>query len=608
MAVRGDPTRRTVLRTGLGAGLAAPLALGGPARLLAANEGGFVHAFSPLGAVKYPPEFGAFDYVNTDAPKGGVMRFARMGAFDTANTLTYPGRPPSDIRLIYDRLIVASDDERASYYGLLAESFQVAEDFTRITFRLHPEARWHDGQPVLAEDVAFTFQTLKEAGAPFYRQAFRPLEVVADGDRTVVFENSRVGDRDVVRRIATIPIHPAHVWQGEPDLNDPAALVGSGPYRVTDLDAPRRLALERVADYWGLDLPVNQGRWNVETLVFSYFRDAGVALEAFRADDYDVRFEDSPTRWQSGYDGASLTNGDIQRKVGKDRGAGEAHGIVFNLRRPVLADRRVRLAMALAVDFEALNQTLFDGAYRALTSVFGETDLAAAGPASEGERTILSASAGVLPEGVFDTPNPMEGLPVAGSREAYLTASALLQEAGLTLANGRLIDPATDQPISFKIVSPNPLYERPLGFIQQAWDRLGLALERVQADRATASRQMLDRDFDLATLSWTPAMLPGTAERLLWHSDLAEQDGSYALSGLQNAGLDGAIEALERARTEADLTAAGRAFDRSFRQLIPMVPLWSSNDIRLAWWDRFGMPSAEETGFPPSPMDRWWVV
>ena len=584
-----------------------PFALARSADLLAAGADGFAHAYSPLGAVKYPPGFTAYDYVNPDAPKGGAMRFARMGAFDTANTLTYPGRPPSDIRLIYDRLIVASNDERATYYGLLAESLRVAEDFARIEFRLHPDARWHDGQPVVAEDVVFTFETLKEKGAPFYRQAFGPLSVFADTPETVVFENERLGDRDVVRRISTIPIHPAHVWKDDPPLNDPAALIGSGPYKVVDIDPPRRLALKRVPDYWARELPVNRGRWNADSLIFFYFRDAGVALEAFRADDYDIRFEDSPTRWRSGYDGAALTSGAIRRSLGRGRGAGEVHGLVFNLRRPLLADRRVRLAMALAYDFDAINRTLFGGVQRPLESVFGETELAAAGPADEAERAILAAKAADLPDAVFATPDPLEGLPQPGSRDAFLAANGLLAEAGLSFDGGRLIDPATDRPVSLKVVSPNPLYERPLGLIEEAWGRLGIALERVHADRATASRQMLDRDFDLATVSWSPALLPGTAERLLWHSDLASQEGSYALSGLRDAALDAAIEALERARTERDLTSAARAFDRVFRQTMPMLPLWSSNDIRLAWWDRFGRPDSETSGFPPSPMDRWWV-
>ncbi|MEM9685188.1 MAG: extracellular solute-binding protein, partial [Pseudomonadota bacterium] len=516
-----------------------------------------------------------------------------MGAFDTANTLTYPGRPPADIRLIYDRLIVASADERASYYGMLAEGIRVGEDFRRISFALHPDARWHDGRPVRAADVAFTFETLKEKGAPFYRQAFGPLRIVIEDENVVVIANDRAGDRDVIRRISTIPIHPEHVWSELGDDAVPAETIGSGPYRVVALDAPRRLVLERVEGYWAQQLPVNMGRWNADRLVFDYFRDASVALEAFRADEYDVRSEDNPTFWQSGYSGPDLETGAIQRAEFQSQGVGDLHGIVFNLRRSVLADRRVRLAMALAYDFESANQTLFAGAYQPFTSVFGQTALAARGSASDAEAVLITQSGAEFVAEALDTPDPMARFPASGSREALAAATDLIAQAGLQYRQGRLIDPETDRPLALQVVSPNPLYERALGWIENSWDRLGISLVRRQTDRAAASRQLLDRDFDLATLSWSPAQLPGTAERLLWHSDLAEAPGSYALSGLKSVALDRTIEALETARSEDGLLTAGRAFDRVFRHSMALLPLWRSSTIRLAWWNRFGRPPSE---------------
>lgn len=573
----------------------------------ASADEGFRHAFSPLGQIKYPADFHAFDYVTADAPKGGTMRLARGGAFDTANTLIYPGRPPTDIRLIYDRLCVASDDERASYYGVLAQGIAVSDDVRRIVFELHPDARWHDGRPVHARDIVFTFETLKARGAPFYRQAFRSLQAFVERDNRVVFVTERTGDRDVIRRIASIPIHPEHIWATEPETGAGFVPIGSGPYRVASIDAPRRLVLERVADYWGRDLPVNRGRWNADRLTFDYYRDATVALEAFRADDYDVRTEDDPTRWRNGYAGPALTAGAIRRDEVNGRGVGDVHGLVFNLRRPFLADRRVRLALALMYDFEAVNRTIFANAHLQLLSVFGETELAARGAAGPGETALLGGLIG-LPDGTLATPEPLAGLPQPASREARAVATRLLEDAGYSYASGRLADPASGRPIELRLVSPDPAYDRVLGAIERVWDRIGVRLVRIQGDPASAARQILDRDFDLATLSWSPAELPGTAERLLWHSALAEQPGSYALSGIQNAALDAAIEALETARSEAALRAAGRAFDRAFRQLMPMLPLWRSNTIRIAWWDRFGRPKEEKSGFPPSPIDRWWVA
>lgn len=596
-------SRRGVLV--LGAGAAAVLAAR-PMGALAADDG-FGHAYSPLGAVKYQRGFQAFGYVNANAPKGGAMRLARIGAFDTANTLTYPGRPPADIRIIYDRLIAASADERASYYGVLARGMQVSEDFARIAFLLHPEARWHDGRALRAGDVQFTFDMLKAEGAPFYRQAFQPLSVIAESETRVVFVNERLGDRDVIRRIATIPIHPAHFWQNDTEWGEDRVPLGSGPYRVASIDAPRRLILERVTDYWGRDLPVNRGRWNADTLVFDYFRDTSVALEAFKADDYDVRFEDNPIRWRGGYEGPALSNGAIQRSETEGLGVGALHGLVFNMRRPFLSDRRVRLALALAYDFDAVNRTLFGGAQQPFESVFGDTELAAQGQAGAKETALINGFGSALPADILETPNPLAGVPAPGSREALSQATRLFIEAGYAYEDGRLTDPETGEPVALRLISPNPLYDRPLTWIERAWERLGIRLVRVQADPASAARQMLDRDFDLATLSWSPAPLPGTAERLLWHSDLADQDNSYALSGIRDPALDTAIEALETARTGETLQTAAHAFDRVFRQLMPMLPLWRSNTIRLAWWDRFGRPEAEKSGFPPSPLDRWWI-
>ncbi len=596
-----DISRRTFLALGTGA-----LAAYSPGIVRAVPDR-LQHGFSPLGALRYAPGFTAFDYVDVAARKGGTMRFARMGAFQTLDTLHYPAQPPADVRLIYDRLIVASDDETASYYGALAESMAVADDFSVIAFRLHPGARWHSGEPVLAEDVVFTFESLKAEGAPFYRQAFRPLTLVAETEDRVVFLNDRLGDRDVVRRIATIPIHPSGFWRDRPSAEALTRPVGSGPYRVAEVDPPRRLVLERVPDYWGADLGVNRGRWNFDRLTFDYYRDADVALQAFAADAYDLRIEESPARWSSGYDGPALQTGEMLRTVSPTFAAGVLHGIVFNLRRRPLADRRVRLALTLAYDFDTVNQTLFAGGYQRFESVFGDTDLAATGPVTDGERSLLSASEDTISPDLLGDPDPLDGLPPAGSREALSQASRLLDEAGYPIRDGRRIDAADNTDLAFAVVSPSPLYEGPLTWIGRAWERLGVGLVRVRADPATASRQMLDRDFDLATLSWTPERLPGTAERLLWHSDLADAPNSYALSGIKSPSLDTAIEALETARAPTALRTAARAFDRTFRHACVMLPLWRDGTTRLAWWNRFERPAAEGEGLPPSPADRWWA-
>ncbi len=594
-------SRRALLRAGL-AGFAS-FGVGGPGPVWSAQRR---DAYSPLGTVKYPAGFGAFDYVNPRAPKGGRLRLARIGAFDTTNTLTYPGTPAADIRLIYDRLLVASEDEVASYYGLLAETIDVADDFTSIALSLRDGAFWHDGKPIRTEDVLFTFETLKKDGAPFYRQAFAPVRVVRDGKHRIVFRKT-AGDRDLLRKIATIPIHPAHFWRDAPDTQGRLPL-GSGPYRIVAVDAPRRLVLRREPDYWAADLAVNRGRWNFDELSFEYFRDATVALEAFKVREYDVREETDARRWQNSYRGRVFATSEVQRSETPQHGSGTLHGIVFNLRKAPLNDRRVRLALTLAYDFDTVNRTLFGGAHQRFDSVFGTTDLRARKRAGPEERRILSAGGDVPEPAVLATPDPFAALPDAGTREALAHAARLLDEAGYPVEGGRRIDAKTGEPLVFRLVLTNPAYTRSVAWLERLWQRLGIALSWGQLDAAAASRRLLDRDFELATLSWSPARLPGTAERLLWHSALADTPHSYALSGIKERALDAAIEALERARDPSALQAAGRAFDRKFRHALVLLPLWREDRVRLAWWNAFQRPEAERAGFPPSPVDRWWAT
>lgn len=590
-AGRGMAVSRRAVVAGMAAG-----ALAGRIPVAVAAPRGAEHAFSPLGPVAYGPDE-PFAYVRPDAPRGGTLRQTRVGAFDSFDTLNYPARPPADLRLIYDRLIVQSDDEVASYYGLLARSIDVAPDYSRIVFELREEARWHDGRPVLAEDVAFTFATLKENGAPFYRQAYRPITVRADGPATVVVETERRGDRDILRTLAALPIHPRHIWaEGRPE-----APVGSGPYRLETFQAPNAITLARVADYWAKDLAVCRGRWNFDALEFRYFRDPTVAFESFKIGDADVRLEDDPARWVRDYPTAETSA--LRREETPQEGVGELNGFAFNLRRPLLADRRVRLALALAWDFDAANELLFHGAHLPLESVFAGTDLAAQGAAGPGERALLNPP---LPAEALAEPDPFASLPPAGSREALRAASALLDEAGLTLRDGARIDPETGAPISLSVLSMGPAFGKALSWLANSAARLGIELTPVRADPATSAKLMLEKDFDLASLSWSPARLPGTAERLLWHSALAAMPGSYALSGLASPQVDAAIEALERAAALDALATAGRAFDRAWREAVPMIPLWRSATVRIAWWDHFGRPRAETEGFAPSPLDRWW--
>ncbi|MEM6761895.1 MAG: extracellular solute-binding protein [Pseudomonadota bacterium] len=563
-------------------------------RLALAGAG--AHGFSPLGSLRYGPGE-AFGYVNVSAPKGGTLRIKTMRPFDTQNTLRYPGRPPADLRIIYDRLAVASDDEAASFYGVLAETIEVAEDFSEARFRLRPEAIWHDGEPVTADDVAFTFETLKTEGAPFYRQAFGPLTAVSDGDREVTIRNSRIGDRDLVRKIATIPIHPEHLWRD----GTPETVVGSGPYRVALFDPPGRLVLERVPDYWGASVGPNRGRWNFDQLDVRLFRDDNSGFQAFTAGAVDVHTEANAGRWQTGYDGAWFRTGDVERQESSAPGVGSLVGLVMNTQRAPFGDPRVRNALALAFDDERAAADLFAGGVKPFGSVFAGTPLESESAPTPDEAALLGEAFAAAPA------DPFAGGPKRGSREALRLASTLLDEAGLTLSDG-VRQGSDGEPLSFQVLVTRLEAEPALGWYSEALRLLGIGLEIVRGDSALLGSRMLSRDFDMATLSWSPAPLPGTAERLLWHGDLSKVPGSYALSGIDHPALNRAIEALETARSPESLALGGKAFDRVFRNLHLVVPLWRSDTVRTAWWDRFGRPDAEVAGLAPSPSDRWWFA
>lgn len=557
----------------LGAALPVTGAVMPSGRLEAAER----HGFSPLGDLAYPPGFTHFAYLVPGAPKGGHIRLARTGTFDSTNGLRYPGTTPAELSLIYDRLMVPAADEPASYYGLLAESVDVAEDLGRATFRLHPSARWHDGRPVSAADVVHTFETLKAQGAPFYRQSYRAITITAEDARTVAFTNATPGDREFPGLVGSLPVHPAHA---APTL-DTASMgtpLGSGPYRVVAVDAGRRLDLERVADYWASDHPANRGRWNFDRVTVDYYRDEGVAVQAFLAGGYDLRIEEDATRWLGAYDAPPVHDGRIVRATQPLPGPGRVTGLVFNLRRGVFADPRVREAVTLAYDFERANQLLFGGLYQPVGRIFGGSD-APFSPAT----------------------------PPTAPRDRRATlrrASDLLDQAGFPVRDGHRIDPATNQAFTIDVAYLDHDLTRVLGVLAADLERLGVTLVYPLLEPAAAREKLLDHQFDLGALSWAPSRLPGRAERLLWGSALADRPGSYALSGAKDADLDSAIAAMLTARSPEAVRRAARRFDEVMETGRYMVPLWRVDAAWIAFWDRFGRPSSDAA--PTPPLESWW--
>ncbi|MCB1479523.1 MAG: ABC transporter substrate-binding protein [Rhodobiaceae bacterium] len=571
-----------------------------------AEETGFAHGFSPLGKLAYQAGFDHFGYVNPGAPKGGMMRYARNGHFDSTNTLHYPGTTATDLKLIYDTLVVQSADEPASYYGLLADGMKVAGDLSSVTFRLNPKARWHDGKPVTSADVAFTFKALKEQGAPFYRQVLRNIAVSVEGERIVTFTAGHPGDREFVGLVGTLPIHPKHFWDeaGFEDVSK-AVPLGSGPYRVVEVDIPKRIALERVEDYWGAGLGVNRGRWNFGRIVTEYYRDDAVALQAFLKGDLDIRVETDAKTWDSGYDNGAVASGDIVRSSFPPDGMGRFETLAFNLRRPLFQDIRVREAFIAAFDRSWALENLFAGLYAPLRSVYGDSALAANAAASQGEREILKPYLAGLPGGVLRA-SALEDLQAGDRRGRMARADALLREAGFVVRGGRRIDPSTGKPLEIEVTHLTPAADRVLSGYAQTLDKLGIRLVVRNLDPVTTRRRMLEHDFDMTVLGWSPSPMPGRAESLLWGSALADQPGSYALPGAKDPALNAAIEAMLAARSYDGLIPAAKAFDRILRARRYVVPMWRADRIWIAYSKRIAHPAGIDV--EPSFKDRWWFA
>ncbi|MEM6712430.1 MAG: extracellular solute-binding protein [Pseudomonadota bacterium] len=572
-------SRRQAIKIGLAGLGSASLSASWPFLALADDILDLAHGASPLGTLSHPAGFEHFPNRSPFAPKGGMLRLARVGAFDTLDTLRYPGRPPADMRVIYDRLVIASPDEPASYYGHLADGVAISDDFSRLTFRLLPYARWHDGAPVTADDVLFTFETLKETGAPFFRQAYRAVQLDQTGDRKIMFVNEGPPNRDLLSSIASLPIHPAH----RPEPPGPENLpLGSGPYRLVESDAPSRIVLERIPDYWAGDLGTARGAYNFDRISVRYYRDADVAFEAFRAREYDARIETNPSRWRNGYDDLADASPPVRRATTQSDGPGRLHGLVMNMRSGPLADIRVRKALHLSFDAPDAVERLFSGLFQPVASLFESTAFAASDF-----------------EALVDAPLP-------GTRDAARQASQLLDEAGLVLDGTRRVDTETGEPIRLSALSTDPLYDGVLGEVVLAFQRLGLELVPQVLEPSIAVRQLLDRNFDIATLAWTPGRLPGSAERLLWHSDLANRPGSYALSGLQDAGVDAALDALSAADTLDEAIIAGQSVDRLLRASFAYMPLWRDGETRLAWREGIACVDAAGLGRSPNFLSDWW--
>ncbi len=544
-------------------------------------------------APKYPASFQHFDYVNPDAPKGGTFRTAGSGGFDSLNPFISKGVPEGNIGMIYDTLTRQSLDEPLTEYGLIAKTIEKAPDNSWVRFTLRPEARFHDGHPIRAEDVVFTFNTLMKDGSPVYRTYYAAVaDVVAEDPLHVRFNFKTRDSRELPLILGQLPVLPKHYWATRDftraNLEFP---LGSGPYKVATVNAGRSIRYERVKDYWAKDLPINRGQYNFDVLTTDYYRDNNVALEALKAGAFDYWLEMTAKNWATAYDIPAVREKRLIKEELPNGNPVGMQGFIFNLRRPLFQDVRVRQALGLLFDFEWSNRQLFNGAYTRTDSFFENSDLASSGLPDADELKILEPLRGKIPDAVFTTPfkNPVSdgsGMIRDQQRQAY----KLLLDAGWHVVNDRMVD-ATGKPVSIEFLLAQPEFERVLLPYKRNLADLGieLVLRRVDASQYVTRRR--SRDFDMMVSSFPQSESPGNEQREYWESSSADRSGSYNWIGIKDPAVDALTESLINADTRKSLITHAHALDRVLLQNYYLVPNWHIKTWRVAYWNHLGHPA-----------------
>ncbi len=594
--------------------LAAGLATGPAA---AADEGEWHYATSLVEKPRYPADFTHFNYVNPDAPKGGMVRMSGSSpTFDTLNPILPKGVPADGAGLMYESLMMRALDELdiSGQYPQVAEAVRFPADYSSVTYRLNPAAKWHDGEPITPEDVVWSFNKLVDLNPSqrFYYQHVTKAEVT--GDHEVTFTFDQTGNRELPQIVGEFPILPKHWWEGtdkdgkkrdisrgtlEPPL-------GSGPYRIKSVSPGRSITYERVPDFWGANLNTYVGQNNFDEIRYEYFRDLDVEFQAFKADRLDYWSENEAKRWATAYDFPAVKDGRMKKELVKlDQVSGVMVGFVPNLRRPLFQDPRVRQALNYAFDFESLNRTIFYGQYERINSFFYGLPLAWSGLPKGKELEILDSVRDEVPPEVFteEYKNPVGGDPQK-VRDNLRKAVELFQEAGYQLDGNKMIDPS-GKPVTFEILLNGPTIERVAIPFAQALKRIGIEATVRPVDSAQFVTRVRSRDFDMIYTGWGESNSPGNEQLDFWGSAAADKQSSRNYAGIKDPAVDAIIDKIIFAKDREEQVAAMKALDRVLMWNQYVIPTYTILADRIAYWNRFGHPDGYgkfDIGFPTI----WW--
>ena len=546
-------------------------------------------------------------YVNPDAPKGGVLRLGVYGSFDNLNRIAFKGSRAAGLGYINDTLMRRVWDEAFSLYGLIAEYAEMPEDRSSITFYINPKAKFHDGSPITREDVLFSLETFQNKGTPNQKKTYGKViktELVDQNGIKMIFVNNE--DKELPLIIAGfLPIVPKKYYENidvtKTFLDIP---LGSGPYTIESLEPGRQIKYQRVKDYWAKDLLANKGQYNFDTLIYDYYKDSNVLLEAFKVGEYDYRREYNAKRWQSNYAFDAVDRGDvILQEMKNDRPTG-MNALVMNSRKEIFNNPQVRLALSYAYDHEWINKALYNNAYTRTDSYFDNSPLASSGLPSENELKLLNPWKNQLPKEIFNqTYQPPVSDGSGMPRDNLRIAKKILEVEGWFVEDGKLMKDGKEFAFEFLIVSPS--VEKIALAFQKTLEVLGITMSVRTVDSSQYQARMLNYDFDMIKASWNVSLSPGNEQQFYWGSEVGKKDGSKNYAGVNSPVVDSLIETLIGAKTREELTTAIHALDRVLLWGHYVIPLYHSNTDRIAYWNFLEFP--DEIPLYGLVIESWWA-
>lgn len=573
-----------------------------------ADTNNIAHAIAMHGSPKYNTNFKHVDYVNPNAPKGGSITYSAVGSYDSFNPFILKGQGAAGIGNLFETLTTPSDDEAFTEYGLLAETIEWPDDRSWVAFTLRKEAKWHDGKPVTVDDVVWTFNTLMEKGHPFYKYYYGDVtEVIKEDLHKVRFNFKGNTNMELPLIIGQLPVLPKHYWQDknfdETTLEIP---IGSGPYKIKSFDAGRAITYELDQNYWGKDIPIKKGTENFGVIKYEYYKDRSIEREAFKSGEIDFFSENTSKDWATSYGISAVKNKIIIKELIEHENPQGMQAFIFNTRKDIFKDKKVRKALTYAFDFEWTNKNLFYGAYKRTNSFFENSELASRGLPQGQELKVLKNYKDILPNEVFiKIYNPPKTDGSGFIRNNLQLATRLLSSAGWKLVNGQLVHNQTNQPFEFEILLVSPAFERIVLPFKDNLQKLGILVEVRTIDSAQYQNRTDNFDFDMIVSTFRQSLSPGNEQRNFWGSDAANTNGSRNIIGIDNSVINDLIEKIISAKDREELITTTRALDRVLLWNHFVIPQWHISAYRVLYWDIFDKPKTR----PKYSLgtNTWWI-